>query len=138
MDGGAGQDGSHQLRMVFNSIPVKGTLSPAPVDAIVTQNPQIFLTCSPVITAPLTGGALLGKVQAFGPGDILGAIEKAIPGNQELGFAALKAFTSGQIDVTAPIPPIQVTVPKLEAVILGGNVSLMGTWKDGTLIFSGS
>ncbi|KJZ46092.1 hypothetical protein [Pseudomonas fluorescens] len=137
-DGGAGQDGSHQLQMEFNSIPVKGSLSPAPVDAFLTQNPQIFLTCSPVVTGPLAAAALLGKVQAFVPGDILGAIEKAIPDNQELGFAALKAVTAGQIDVTAPIPSIQVTVPKLEAVIPGGNVSLEGVWKDGTLVFSGS
>lgn len=137
-DGGAGQDGSHQLQLEFNSVPVKGSLSPAPVDAILAQNPQIFLTCSPVITAPLAGAALLGKVQAFGPGDILGAIEKAIPANQELGFAALKAVTAGQIDVAVPIPAMQVTVPKLEAAIPGGNVSLEGEWKNGTLVFSGS
>jgi len=137
-DGGKGEDGSHKLELSFNQIPVRGRLSPAPVDALLSQNPQIFVTCSPVLAGSLATAALLGKIQAFSPGDILGAIEKAIPGNQDMGVAALKAAVAGQMDVSAPIPSFQVSVPELEAVIPGGKVTLQGEWKDGTLMFAGN
>lgn len=137
-DGGQAEDGSHRLKVDFSPIRLAGSISPAPVDAIITQNPQIFLMCSPVLKAPMTGAALLGKLQAFGPGDILGAIERAIPGNQDEGLAALKAFTAGKIDAAIPIPPLLVTIPKVQAAIPGGHISLTGVWKEGALVFSGS
>lgn len=130
-------EGAPQLQFAFAPIPVRGKLMPAPVDALIQQNPQIFVTCSPVVTGVLAAAGGLGAVQAFGPGDIIGAIEKAIPDNQEKASKMVKAMIVGNIDMDVDIPAMQVAIPVIEANIPGSKVVLKGHWQDGALVYSG-
>jgi len=90
--------GNLELGVSFDPVTITGQLSPGPLEALLVQNPQIFITCNPVLTGALGSATVIGKVSAFGPADILGAIEKAIPDNQEEGFSMVSAITSGKID----------------------------------------
>lgn len=129
--------GTRQLQFAFSPIPLKGKLMPAPIDALIQQNSQVFVTCSPVLTGLIATAAGVGAIQAFGAGDIIGAVEKAIPKNQEKDAQLLKAITNGIVDMNVDIPPMQVAIPAIEISVPGGKIVLQGRWQDGALMYSG-
>lgn len=133
-EGKAKDAGNLGLSISFDPVPITGQLSPAPLEALLVQNPQIFVTCNPVLTGALGSAVMLGKVSAFGPADILGAIEKAIPGNQEDGFKVLSAITSGKIDYKMQPEPMSLDVPSFKANVLGKLIELKPRWKAGQIM----
>jgi hypothetical protein len=124
------------LELTFAPVHVQGQISPAPLDAITIQNPQIFVTCNPVLTGVLPTIGIIGKVSAFTSLDIIGAIERAIPGDQSESARALKTFTSGVVDETVPLPAMRIDVPTLTAEIAGEKLMLFPSWVNGNLIYT--
>ncbi|MDH0645356.1 hypothetical protein N5D48_01040 [Pseudomonas sp. GD03858] len=127
--------GDHlDLNISFDPIQVTGQLSPGPLEALLVQNPHVFVTCNPVLTGALGSATILGKISAFTPLDIVGAIERAVPGNQEETSKMLKMVTSGRVNQQIEIPPMSVNVPSISADLLGKSIKLSPRWSRNQLI----
>lgn len=130
----ADSEGKLPLDLQFNPITVSGQLTPAPVDALLGQNPNLFILCNPI--AGVVGSiGNLGKISAYTSSDILGAIEKAIPGNQDDQFRALKTFTTGKVEETVKIPSMRVSIPVMKALVAGSVINLKPEWTDGHITY---
>jgi hypothetical protein len=122
------------LKLQFQPIQINGRLSPPPLDAFLAQNPQIFVMCSPVVTGAIAGATLVGKVSAFTPFDVAGAIERAIPGDQEESVKILKAITSGIVDQTVTIPDSTLKLEPINAVLGDKEYVLKPVWSSNQII----
>lgn len=133
---GTEEEAQVKLKALFNPIMVTGTISPPPSIALISQNPQILVTCSPVLVGALASASITGGVTAFTGQDIIGAIEKAVPDNQDDAASALRMFATGQVEQKQDIPAIEVAIPSIP--IQAGNVSLTLTphWKNNQILFS--
>jgi hypothetical protein len=67
---------------------LKAKISPPPIEAVLAQNPQLFVECNPTLTGTLTGLTIIGKAKGLTGADIL----KALAGKN-----AAAAFT-GDVD----------------------------------------
>lgn len=123
------------LAVRFDPVLVKGNLSPAPLDALLAQNPQIFVLCSPVLTSITGTISVVGKVSAFGPVDVIKALERAIPGNQDSAANAMRVLTQGKIEQAVTIPPMNVVAPVLRTELAGEVLELKPEWRDGHLFY---
>jgi hypothetical protein len=130
----ADSEGKLPLDLKFKPITVSGQLTPAPVDALLGQNPHLFILCNPI--AGVVGSiGNLGKISAYASLDILRAIERAIPGNQDDQYRALKIFTAGKVEETVQIPSIRVSIPVMKAHIADSVVNLKPEWTDGHITY---
>lgn len=127
-------DGSLPLEMRFDPVTLSGQLSPAPVDALLNQNPHLFILCSPVVSVAGSIGNI-GKISAYTPLDIFKAIERGILGDQENAYRALIAFSTGRINETLSVPPMKLEIQKLEIKISDQSIGLVPEWKDGNLVY---
>lgn len=134
--GSESADGTLQIIGGMSSMEIKGNVSPAPADAIFVQNPQIHLTCSPVLTNPVAITYILGKVSAYTPFDVIGVIEKAIPGNQDSAREAIRMFTAGQVAHRINFDPLQFTIPPLSVQLASEVIKLKGTLRNGHIQFA--
>ncbi|MCP3406140.1 hypothetical protein [Bradyrhizobium sp. CCGB01] len=71
-----------------DSFNLRAKITPAPAEAVLTQNPQLLVECNPVLTGAITGLSIIGKAQGLSGGDII----RALAGKQ-----ASAAFT-GDVD----------------------------------------
>jgi hypothetical protein len=124
-----------KLEVAFDPVRVRGKLSPSPIDALLTNNPQIFVTCNPVLTGLLTSPNALGKLSAYTPLDVLKALERAVPGNQEQAVSAVRALTTGDLDQEVTMPPLRIDVPNLPFEREGSAVVLSPAWRGGHLFY---
>lgn len=127
--------GRVKLELTFDPVPVSGQLSPAPVDALLTQNPQVFVLCNPVLTGTLAFASAVGKVSAFTPIDVIKALERAVPGDQEAAGRMIKTFTSGQIAETVALPSLQVEVPEVKFRNGDEEMVLQPRWREGHVFY---
>ncbi len=125
-----------RIEVVFDPLRVRGNISPAPVDALLTQNPQVVVTCSPVLTGALASASVVGKVSAFTPMDILKAMERAVPGNQEKLQRDVLTFTTGIVDREVEIPSMALDVPELKPTVAGVGLALVPEWTGTALIYA--
>ena len=66
------------LNAHIDSFDLKAKISPAPVEAILNQNPQLYVECNPVLTGAITGLTIIGKAEGLTGSDII----KALAGKQ--------------------------------------------------------
>lgn len=133
--GQANPDGSLPLEMRIDQVAVSGQLSPAPVDALLGQNPHLYILCNPIVTQ-LGSIGTLGKISAYSPTDILKAIERAIPNDQDDIYRGLIAFTTGIVNETVDIPSMRVDIPKMDIQFADQQFILIPEWDGGSLIYT--
>jgi hypothetical protein len=127
--------GSLRLKLTFDPLTLRGKLSPSPIDALLTNNPQLFVMCNPVLTGLPTAANVLGKISAYTSLDVLTALERAVPGNQVEALNLVRALTSGDMQQTVAIQPFQIDVPPLPIKNGTINVILVPVWRDGHILY---
>ena len=123
------------LELKFSPISVSERLSPSPVDGILQQNPQIYVTCSPLITGVLEGVSILGDLDVVTNGLISTSIEDITNTQRGEVRKALSALTQGRISDTYEIPPLQMSLDPLVANVSGTEYVMFPKLEDSTISF---
>jgi hypothetical protein len=125
-----------QIEFSLDPVRIQGKISPPPIEAILVQNPQIQVTCSPVLTGPLNSIAVLGKISAFTPIDIVKAIEDQLPSLPAEARAVIDVATKGTVDQQIAIPPIFFSLGRMSLLLGEVEVILTPQWSQGSLILA--
>jgi hypothetical protein len=97
-----------RLTATIDDFNLRAKLSPPPIEAILSQNPQLLVDCNPVLIGVTTGLTILGKAQGLSGSDVI----KALAGKQT---AAL--FTG---DVDYDVKGFEVPIPiRINDVVVG-------------------
>lgn len=121
------------LEIKFDDLRVRGKFDPAPLEALLVQNPQIQVLCSPVAVGIVDTAAILGKISAFTPADFIGAITQAIPNLSEDSKSTIEAITKGTIDKTIKMPAFRLDFPSVPVSFGASKYMLLPRWDRGSI-----
>ncbi len=111
--------------MLVNPSAVRASVSPPPVDALLAQNPHLFVVCNPVIGASVAGLTLLGRATALASGDVRRAVGRD---------PVLSAILLGTLEYDLPEFTTEVTVPTLDVRLPGNETVRMAPTLSGRAV----
>ena len=118
-------DGSLDLKLDISPFKLSAKLLPAPVDAILRDNPHLFVVCNPVLSAAVSGLSIVGKAHALDGDDLI----KSVLGTDMAGI-----FT-GDFEHELEGFSLPIKFPPIKLETSGTKFMLIPSMTSSTIVF---
>lgn len=122
---GDGEPKTLDLHLSVAPFALKATATPAPAEALLTQNPHLLVVCNPVLGEVVSGLTIIGKAQGLTGQDLI----RAVAGTK------VSAVFSGNIEYEMEGFVVPLAVAEMEVVIGGQVLALRPSLSETTIDF---